>query len=206
VTRSDVAQTTLGFDDHQLRICGSTMSAVRDEIVGRLIDQMALEALAMIAQEGAQRDMLERERALLATRLKILQRQGTGMQSVAGGDTGCSVGERARLGVLMAENDHKLRGLGLLSDAFDRQLECFCEVFAQPSKRVHVRTKHVRLNRMNILVARDAPDDEAHTLEMKLVLVPGNPPRERAIAMVRVARADMPQPVNALEQAERLLG
>ena len=206
VTRSGVPQTTLSFDDHQLRICGSTMSALRDEIVGRLIDQMALEALAMIAQAGAQRDMLERERALLATRLKILRRQGAGMQSVAGGDTECNAGERARLDVRMAENDHNLRGLGLLSDAFDRQLECFCEVFAQPSKRIHVRTKRVRLTHMNVLVAGDAPDDEAHSLELKLALVPGDPPRERAIAMVRVARAEMPQPVNALEQAERLLG
>ena len=206
VMRSDVPQTTLSFGDHQLRICGSTMAALRDEIVGRLVDQMSLEALALIAQEGERRDMLERERALLAARLRILQHQGTGMRSVAGGDTQGDAAQRARLGVLMDENDRDLRGLGLLSDAFDRQLECFCQVFAQPAKRIHVRKRRVRLNRMNVLVADDTPDDEAHTLELEVALVPGDPPRERAVALVRVARADVPRPVNVLEQAERLLG
>ncbi len=205
LTRSDVPQTTLSFGDHQLRICGSTMTALRDEIAGRLIDQLALEALALIAQEGERRDMLERERALLAARLRILQHQGTGMRSVAGGDMQDDSAARARLGVLMDENNRDLRGLGLLSDAFDRQLECFCQVFAQPAKRIHVKKKRVRLNRMNVLVADDTPDDEAHTLELDIALVPGNPPRERAVALVRVARADVPRPANALEQADRLL-
>lgn len=206
VTRTDVPQTTLSFGDHQLRICGSTMAALRDEMVGRLVDQMAVEALALIAQEGERRDMLERERALLAARLRILQRQGTGMRSVAGGDTQGDAGERARLGALMDENDRDLRGLGLLSETFDRQLEIFCEVFAQPARRIHVRKMRVRLNRMNVRVADDVPQDEAHTLELEMALVPGDPPRERAVALVRVARADVPKPVDALAQAERLLG
>lgn len=205
VTRRDVAQSTLSFGDHQLRICGSTVHALRDEITGRLIDQLALEALALIAQEGERRDMLERERALLTTRLKILQKQDTGMRSVAGSHTQDDAAARAHLGRLMDENNRDLRGLGLLSDAFDRQLECFCQVFAQPAKRIHITKKRVRLTRMNVLVADDTPDDEAHTLHLDIALVPGNPPRERAVALVRVARADVPQPANVLEQAERLL-
>jgi len=58
---------------------------------------------------------------------------------------------------------------------------------------------------MNIVVAEDAAED-AHTLDLVIARVPGNPPCERSFALVHVARADVPQPANLLEEAARLLG
>ncbi|MFP3570036.1 hypothetical protein SB772_38965, partial [Paraburkholderia sp. SIMBA_030] len=49
--RHDVVQTTLCFRDHRVRMCGRTESALRDEIVCRLIDQLALEGLSRLATD-----------------------------------------------------------------------------------------------------------------------------------------------------------
>ncbi|MEJ8850870.1 hypothetical protein [Variovorax rhizosphaerae] len=204
VTRTEVPQTTVSFSDHQFRICGSSVDALRDEIVARMMDQLGIEALAMIAEEGDRRDALKKERALLMTRLKILERQDAGMRSMAGGSQ-ADPADRARLEAEMDENSQELRSLGSLSELVDRQLECFCQVFSDPASRIHVAARQVRLNRMNIVVADAAPED-AHTLDLQIARVPGDPPRERAIAIVRVARVDLPAASNPLDQATRLLG
>ncbi|MET0544358.1 MAG: hypothetical protein ABWZ88_21665, partial [Variovorax sp.] len=111
ITRMDVPQTTVSFSDHQFRICASSVPALQDEIVARMVDQLGIEALAMIAEEGDRRDTLQRERALLTTRMRILERQGAGMRSMAGGSQ-ADPAERARLEAQMDENSQELRGLG----------------------------------------------------------------------------------------------
>jgi len=204
ITRSDVPRTTLSFSDQQIRICGSSVSALREEIAGRMVDQLAVEALAQIAADCSRRDELGRERALLSTRLRILERQGMGMSSLTGGDTQPNAAEAARLRQQMDENDYELRRLGSFSEVFDRELECVCEVFSDPDKRIHISPKQVRLSRMNVVLSDEAAED-AHLLDLEIVRVAGDPPRERAIALVRVSRFDVPKPANLLDEAARLL-
>lgn len=48
--RRDVAQTTVCFGDHRVRICGRSESELRLEIVRRVIDQLALTGLAKLAK------------------------------------------------------------------------------------------------------------------------------------------------------------
>ncbi len=45
VTRSDVAQTTVSFSDHQVRVCGATDTELRQQIMLRLLDQLTLQGL-----------------------------------------------------------------------------------------------------------------------------------------------------------------
>ncbi|MEJ8857300.1 hypothetical protein WKW79_22180 [Variovorax robiniae] len=205
VTRMDVPQTTVSFTDHQFRICGGSVIALRDEIVARLVDQLGIEALATISAEGERRDELQRERALLTTRLRILERQGAGMRSMAGGGSRADPGELARLQTEMDENSQELRSLGSLSEIVDRHLEIFCQVFSDPENRIHVQARQIRLNRMNVMVTDGNPED-THVLDLQIARVPGDPPRERAFAIVRVARTDMPAASHLLDQAAGLLG
>lgn len=204
VMRSDVAQTTLSFSDHQIRICAPSDAELRQEIGRRMVDQLAIEGLARIAADTSRRDVLEQERALVAARLRLLGRQGVGMQSVLGGAGEVDTGELARLRAQMEQNDNDLKSLGLRSEALDHQLDRVCEVFADASTLIHVTARSLRLSRMNVVLPEQGTAD-GHTLDLQIARVPGDPPRERAFALVQVARVDVPKPRNLLDEAARLL-
>ncbi|RZA30336.1 MAG: hypothetical protein EOP92_35115, partial [Lysobacteraceae bacterium] len=53
--RRDVPQTTVGFGDHAVRMCGRTDAELRREIVGRLLDELALAGLARTAADTSRR-------------------------------------------------------------------------------------------------------------------------------------------------------
>ncbi|WP_213959291.1 hypothetical protein [Variovorax sp. dw_954] len=204
VMRKDVAQTTLSFNDHQIRICAPAEAEVRQAIVHRLIDQLAIEALARIASDDDRRGVLEQERALLATRVRLLARQGAGMASVTGGEDPGDASQLARLRARLEENDGELKALGPRVGALDRQLDVVCELFADASTTMHVTSRRVRLSRMNVILPeQDA--EEGHALDLHTARVPGDPPRVRAFTLVRLARADVPKAANLLDRAEQML-
>lgn len=210
ITRSDVPQTTVSFSDHQIRICGPEDAGLRREIVFRMIDQLAIEALARIEADTSRRDVLQQERALLATRLRLIERQGTGMRSMLGGEARGDA-DPARLRTQMEENDRELKSLGSRAEALDRQLEVMCEAFADAGRLIHVTKRRLRLSRMNVVLPErqehpnEQDEDGGHTLDLEIARVPGDPPTERAFALVRVMRADVPQRRNLLDDAARLL-
>jgi hypothetical protein len=205
ITRHDVEQTTASFGDHQLRICAASEADLADEIVRRMVDQLALEGLARVAADSSRRDVLEQERKLLTARLRLLERQGTGMRAVVGGEAGAvSAGESAQLHKQMEDNDRELDALGSRTESLDRQLEGVCEVFADPVPLLHVSHRQLRLSRLNVVVDANAAD-AGDLVEFDLARVPGDPPRDRAFALVRFSRADLRAPRNLLTEAGRLL-
>jgi hypothetical protein len=204
ITRSDVPQTTVSFSDHQIRICGPEDAGLRREIVFRMIDQLAIEALSQIAADSSRRDVLEQERALLVARLRLIERQGTGMRSVLGGEARGDAADSARVRTQMEENDRELKSLGSRAEALDRQLEVMCGAFADAGQLIRVTTRRLRVSRMNVVLAEHA-EEEGHTLDLEIARVPGDPPSERAFALVQVFRADVPKARNLLDEAARLL-
>jgi hypothetical protein len=202
----DVRQTTVSFRDHQIRICAADEVELKEEIVRRMVDQLALEGLARTAADDTRRDELERERALLKTRLLILERQGTGMRSVVGGEAGRDAGGRARLRAEMDENDRGFASLGSRAKAPDRELQHVCDVFAQPVQLLNVSNRQLHLSRMNVVLDADVGEaGNRNLVEFGLARVPGDPPQERAFTLVRFSRAHMRAPANRLAEAERLL-
>lgn len=202
--RRDVPQTTVSFSDHQVRMCGRTDADLRNEIVQRLLDQLALEGLARIAADKSRREMLERERALLKTRLQLLERQGNGLRAVLGSDAASEPGELARLEAQIDENDHNLSSLVLREDALDRALDHLCEVYAQPAPHFYLSTRRLRLDRMNVVL--DANSTQAGAdLEVHTARIPTSPPRTRAFSLVRFARTDLLPAQSMFDEANRLL-
>ena len=202
-TRSDVQQTILSFSDHQVRICAATEAELRQEVRRRMVDQLAIEGLALMADDEERREALGRERALLATRLQILQRQGRGMSSVHGGDEEPDELKVAKLREEMEANDLELEGLGSRAEALERQLDHVCQVLDAPQEHLRVQMRRVRLSRMNVVLPED--DAQGDILELPLARVPGNPPRERALCLVRFARANFVAGPSLSEEAARLL-
>jgi hypothetical protein len=203
--RRDVVRETLDFSDHQVRICGRTEPELRDEIVRRLVAQLGLQGMARYAAQQTQRGLLEHERALLHTRLRLLERKGLGVGSLVGGEEAAGADELARLQEAIAENEGAIEGLGLRSEALDRELAEVCAVLADPAAHLFVQTRHCVLDKMNVVLpagSRDAGDE----VVFQVAQVPTVPPQMRAFTLVRFARADLRSASGLLDEAARLLG
>jgi hypothetical protein len=203
--RRDVVQETISFGDHQVRMCGRTEAELRDEIVRRLVVQLGLQGMARYAAQQTERGLLERERALLHTRLRLLEREGAGIGALVGDGAAADAGELARLQADMADNEEAIRRLGLRSDALDRELAEVCAVLADPAAHLFVHTRCCMLNRMNVVQAPGHPDG-GDELVFQVAQIPTVPPQARAFALVRFARADLRTPDGLLDDAARLLG
>jgi hypothetical protein len=188
VVRMDVPITTVSFGDHQIRLCAGTEEELRDELVLRVVDQLALAALAQVEADTCRRESLVQERALLKVRLQLLERGGLGMSPVLGGGIPAEAGERTSLLAQIEENDREIESLGLASDALERELKLVCDLLAEPAPHVSVASRQLRLDRMNVVV--DEAEDGA-LVEFRVARIPTSPPRIRAFALVRFARADL---------------
>lgn len=204
IVQADVARTTLSFDDHQVRLCGETESDLREQIVQRVVEQIALEGLAQIGADESRRDALVEERALLKTRLQLLKRQGAGTQRMLGDREAGDASEFVRLEAEIEENARALGELGLKTDALARELDVICDVLGHPAQYTHVEMKRVYLNPMNVVLD---PGAAAHGAEIvfPLARLPASPLGERAFSLVRFARVDLVQPSNLLKDGGRFV-
>jgi hypothetical protein len=202
--RRDVVQLTLSFSDHQVRMCGRDEPELREDVVRRLVDQLGLEGLARFAASQERREALEQERALLRTRLQILERQGTGVRGAFGDEPERGPEELARLREDLAANERNIDELGVRSDALDRQLAQMCDVLSHPGSHLYVESRSFHLNRMNVVAP--AGGAEAPEITFQVARIPENPPRLRAFAVIRFARADLLPASTLFERASKLLG
>ncbi|SAL06244.1 hypothetical protein AWB81_07504 [Caballeronia arationis] len=149
IVHRDVAQTTVCFGDHRVRICSRSESDLRREVVRRVIDQLAFTGLGKLAKDH--RDVLEQGRALLKRRLRLLEREGTGMRSVCGGGSPVTREELIQLQAQIENNSRHLSELSVPTDALERQLDGVCRVLMEPEKHVRLIKKNIRLNPMNVV-------------------------------------------------------
>jgi hypothetical protein len=203
-THTDVAQMTINFSDHQVRVCAESEAALRRQIVLRIVDQLVLEGMGKIEADAAQQGALERERALLKTRLAILERQGAGVHSLLGSDASSNYAEVARLQAHIEENDQALAQLGLKTEALERHLDVICGVLAAPNAHFYVLKSTYRLDRMNVVV-EEGDTRPAHEIEFRLARLPASPNAIRVFSTVRFRRADFAAPESNLAQAHHLI-
>jgi hypothetical protein len=208
--RRDVVQETISFSDHQVRMCGRSEAELRDEIVRRLVVQLGLQGMARFTAQQAERGLLERERALLQTRLRLLEREGAGIGALVGdgaaaGAAAADADELARLQADIADNGEAIQRLGLRSEALDRELAEVCAVLADPAAHLFVETRNCVLSGMNVVQPPGQPDG-GDALVFQVAQIPTVPPQARAFALVRFARADLRPPDGLLDDAARLLG
>ncbi|MGZ5182418.1 MAG: hypothetical protein ACXWC2_18205 [Ramlibacter sp.] len=203
--RRDVVRETISFSDHQVRMCGRTEAELREEIVRRLIVQLGLQGMARYAAQQTQRGLLENERALLHTRLQLLERKGVGLKALVGEQDAAGAEELARLQEAILDNEGAIRRLGLRSEALDRELAEVCAVLADPAAHLFVQPRRCVLDKMNVVLPPDRPDGGDEVV-FQVAQVPTVPPQERAFTLVRFARADLRSPGGLLDEASRLLG
>lgn len=203
--RSDVMRLTVSFGDHRVPMVGRNEADLREEVVRRLVDQLGLEGLTRFASDQSRREVLEQERALLRTRLAILESQGVGVRGAFGDQPAAGTEELARLREAMHANERAMEELGVRSEALDRQLGHMCDVLSDPGPHLYVESRSFRLNRMNVVVAPDS-GEAAEDLTFQVARVPTDPPRLRAFAVVRFPRAALLEADTIFERASKLLG
>ena len=204
IVRTDVARTTVSFDDHLVRLCAETVEDVRQALIRLAIDQLAVEGLARVEADASRRTELEEEHALLKARLQLLERRSVGMNSLASGGALAKLTEVTHVQEKIDENEHKLAKLGKKSDALGRQLALVCEVLTDPAAHVDVTNKRLRLDRMNVIVEGGGTGAGAE-IEFRIAHIPGNPPRTRALALVRIARADLMPATSLTHEAKHFV-
>lgn len=200
--RSDVEQTTVSFGDWRVRVCTAAEAELRATLGSLLVDQMAIEGLGRAATDQDRRSELEKERALLKTRLKLLERQGAGARAALGGEP-VDASAQARIAAQLEENTQELGRIPGGPQLLEGELERVREVLADPAQYLHVSARRLRMDRMNV-VAGSAVQD-AREFEFQVARVPGNPPLTRAFTFARFARTDLLPAGQALDEAARLL-
>jgi len=188
--RQDVVQTTLSFSDHRVTICGSTEAALHKEIVGRFIDQMALEGLARLAADRA--DRIARGRELMQERVALLHKRGTGIRAVVGSGehTDAYAAEIERVQQQIAQNADGLAALRVPTDIIELDLAGVCEVFSEPARHVYIKNRRIRIDMMNVVQEGDSL--RGSEIEFHFARIPGPVPETRAFALMRFSRSALP--------------
>jgi hypothetical protein len=201
---TDVAQTTLSFDDHQVRVCGETESDLREQIVQRVVEQIALEGLEQIGADESRREVLEQERALLRTRLQLLTRHGAGTRRMLGEHAAENAAEVVKLEAQIAANESEIAALGLKSEALEHELTVICNVLSNPDQHANVEMREVRLSSMNV-VRQNGESQSVAPVVFALARPPASTLGVRAFSLVRFARTDLQALPRVLDEDSRFV-
>jgi hypothetical protein len=199
VLHCDVAQTTLSFSDHRVRMCTDSEQALRRALAGRVVEQLALQALACITAGESRRRQLEGERSALSARLRLLQRQDVGFGPMFGAKIRDDRQEWHKLAAQLARNERELQAVGSGADTLERQLEQVRDVLSDPAQQVGVVTRRVRLTRMNVVLPTDTAEPSSE-IEFQVVRY-GDNRHERAVATVHFARSELAPASTAMNEA-----
>ena len=149
---SDVPRTTVSFDQHRLVAPAAGESEARRLLKHRAFDYLLSIALAQVTERKEERDTLDTRKALLQSKLAIVQRGKPFAQHV-GAD------ERAKLQASLDEIEHTLAALGPAEDVLEDTLAVIVEVLDAAKKHFWLEEKVLYLDRLYIL--HDKPEPSA---------------------------------------------
>jgi len=85
--QTEVARTTVSFTEPRVLAPAADDRAVRDELMARALEYLALRALERVGVLRTQKRELEQERALLQAELQLARRRGAGFGAIDAGST-----------------------------------------------------------------------------------------------------------------------
>ena len=203
IVQRDVAQTVIGFSNHQVRICGHGDDEVRHLLGTQAFEYLVAQALVEIGEGKSERRELEDKQALIRSRLRLLQQQGPGLGSMFG-SAPASSGEQIKLEMQLLENERQIEALGSTQSALDGELEFLRGVLEHPERYVRIEKKQVRLNTMNVVVD-DSSTDLASDVGFTLAQLTGAPSLQSAFVLAHFSRAELPEDKMNFDDAERYL-
>jgi hypothetical protein len=191
----EVARTTVSFTEPQILAAAADERAVREELVKRAMEYLALRALQRVATLPTQKRKLEQERALLQAELKLAKRRGAGFGSMA---APAAPGEVATLERDLEKTVHELEQVAsrqLLPELLDE----LCNVLRHPGEHLALEPCTLALDSMNFAVT---PSPRATTPRVSILNLAGRGPF--AVLVARFPRAARPTE-NRLAEAAKYL-
>lgn len=149
-TLKDVPQTTVSFSNHHLLEPAATEEDCRRGLKRRAFDHVLAVALARLSEHQEVRKDLSTRRALLRSKLDILQRGG-GFAKHTGGD------DRAKLQARLAEIEEQLAAQGPVDNVLEAHLDIIAEVLAQAEQHLWLEEHLLSLDRLYVLREQAAP-------------------------------------------------
>jgi hypothetical protein len=199
----DVAQTTLSFSQHRLRLFARNEAELARAISRRLLDELAMIALERMHAEQGQRRELEEHHQLLHARLSTFAQRGAGADSFLG-EAGAQISDAESHALLrkLEENETRLAALGSPAETLDRQLDYLAQVLAEPMRFIQIERRTLHVDSLNVIVEAQAGDE----IEFGIASFDRQPPQRRAFLPVRVDRSLIGEGRKLrLENAERWL-
>ena len=196
MVQRDVAQTSVNFSDHRVRICSHDEPRLRRIIGVEVYEYLLAQALTEIGEGRSERRELQENRSLTRARLRLLQQHGPGLGSIFGSEPAAQ-SEQARLTAELAENEQQLEAIGSSKTLLEDELECLQATLGNPQRYLHFERKRLRLSTMNVVLDESSTDRVAD-VDFSVAELSGTPPMYRAFVLARVARSEMlpPQQIN----------
>ncbi len=172
----DVARTTVGFDQHLLVAVARDEAETRRLMKRRAFDQLLALALLHITERKEERESLGTRRALLRSKLDILQRGGSFTQHTGAVD-------QLKLQASLEDIEQQLAKLDASGDVLADNLAAIAEVLSNAEEHLWLEDRTLCLDRLYVVhdkPSRSAPGivfKEIHTSEgrqatLKLLSIP----------------------------------
>jgi hypothetical protein len=201
VLRQDVPQTTVCFSGQVLVAPAQTVERTRLEIGRRILLRLAQLVLVRVIAIGEKARALDQDKAMLAVRLRMLQRSRDGLHALVG-DAADTAGRIRDLERELASTTAEVTEAKASLATLDGYVEQINAVLAHPQSQVALESVRLRVSRTGIKVDAASPE-EADDLELaELALGDG---LCATIRLVRVPRSEMPPREDLLARAASML-
>lgn len=146
IVMRDVLRHAVSFESHQLIDPSESEDETRGKLKKRAFDHLLSLALNRITTAKLERDKLERYRALLQSKLNLLQRTGRGFQPV----TPDGYAETAEVEGLLGNIEAELVKLGGDDRVLDAHLDIVTDVLGRPDEHLWVKKERLIIDHMGI--------------------------------------------------------
>jgi hypothetical protein len=199
--RRDVLQVAVNFFNHRCLGPAGTEADTRRQLKIRAFDLLVEKSLERIASERGKRRELDRQWHLLKQKLDAMKAGQWGL----GAMLNASEGQRPDLAGLEAEIETIEAELGQFhtdSLGLEESLACVADTLSRPTDWLAVREIGLRLDYRGVKLA---DSQAASSRQITLTELFSSTGETRTVLLGRIARADIPEPVDFLKAAKHYL-
>ena len=193
----EVARSTLSFSEPQVLAPARDEASVREELVVRALEYLALRSMERVGTLRSERRELEKERSLLQAEVRLARRRGAGFGEMAGDGN-------ARVDVAALEADLSRTAAALEKSASQNLLPILLEellgAFARPEEHLSIEPCTAALDAMNFVVP---PSPQAVTPRVATLRLGERGPF--AVLVARFPRAELREREDRMAEAAKYL-